>query len=115
MTQPATERRGKRKLLIGALQYSISFAILAWLFHRASKDASFDRLRDQASLWQLSNWLLLGGAFVMGLAAVNGIFGNKRDFTLAGDARYDWLQFNSLLLVLGIDHFPCLSNIFSEF
>jgi uncharacterized membrane protein YbhN (UPF0104 family) len=74
VTQPATERRGKRKLLIGVLQYSISFAILAWLFHRASKDASFDRLRDQASLWQLSNWLLLGGAFVMGLAAVTTTF-----------------------------------------
>jgi uncharacterized membrane protein YbhN (UPF0104 family) len=74
VTQPATERRGKRKLLIGALQYSISFAILAWLFHRASQDESFDRLREQASQWQLRNWLLLGGAFVMGLAAVTTTF-----------------------------------------
>ena len=63
-----------RKLLIGVVQYSISFAILAWLFHRASREDYFDRLREQASQWQMSNWLLLGGAFVVGLAAVTTTF-----------------------------------------
>jgi uncharacterized membrane protein YbhN (UPF0104 family) len=74
VNQPASETRGKQKLLIAVLQYSISFAILAWLFNRASQDDSFAQLQQQASQWQLRNWLLLGGAFFTGLAAVATTF-----------------------------------------
>ncbi|MCP4816071.1 MAG: flippase-like domain-containing protein, partial [Planctomycetaceae bacterium] len=74
MTEQTPGRRGSRKLWISAAQYGISVLILGYLFYGAAQDESFSRLQDQAAQWQMSNWLLLGGAFVVGLGAVATTF-----------------------------------------
>ena len=74
MDQELSGRRRSRKLLIGAAQYAISFSILSFLFYRASQAESFRDLQSQASQWELSNWVLLGGAFLVGLFAVATTF-----------------------------------------
>ena len=74
MTEQTPGRRGSRKLWISAAQYGITVLILGYLFYGAAQDESFSRLQDQATQWQMSNWLLLGGAFVVGLGAVAPTF-----------------------------------------
>ncbi len=74
MTEETPGRRRIRKLLVGAAQYAVSLMILAVLFRGATQDESFIRLQREAEQWQLGNWMLLGGAFLVGLGAVATTF-----------------------------------------
>ena len=55
----------KRNLLVGCLKFGIAFAILAFLFSKASRDDSFKDLAGQSK-----NWLLLLAALALGLVAI---------------------------------------------
>ena len=54
-----------RKRLIGGAKFAVSFAILAFLFHKAREDDSFSALAGQPK-----NWLLLLAALALGLVAI---------------------------------------------
>ena len=54
-----------KKILIALIKYSISFAILGYLFYAASSDESFTELRESPK-----NWSLLCAAFLLMLVGV---------------------------------------------
>ena len=104
-----------KKIAINVLKYGASLAILAYLFWKASGDASFDALRDQPK-----DWLLLSGALALCLTAITStivrwwllVRALKLPFTLPEALRLGYIGFLFTFLTLGVMGGDLVKSIF---
>ena len=104
-----------KKIAINVLKYGASLAILAYLFWKASGDASFDTLRSQPK-----NWPLLAAALGLCLTAITAtivrwwmlVRALKLPFTLPEALRLGYIGFLFTFLTLGVMGGDLVKSIF---